>query len=181
MYLYPGGSAVEPDTYYFNIQKNYWCDLYKKTAHNGEQNGGMLFAKLASISIAAGFSLFWVAAPIKIIQHRSLRTIAQVCGVIAMIFGAMIFTSFHDLVIILGGISGAIAFSIILYYLKINKQTKLYRLGVFAFVLIGINNLVYFFDFITLILAVLQKLTFLIVFVWVTMLSLYLIKDVETS
>lgn len=176
MYLYPGGNALDSNTNYFDIQENYWCDLYKATAHNGQVNKGMLFAKLATICITIGFSLFWVAAPIKIVKNKFLRTTAQISGVTAMLFGALIFTSYHDLVIILGGISGAVAFMILLYFLKANGQTKLYRIGLFSFVLIGLNNLVYFFDIITLILAVLQKLTFLVVFIWVVMVRSYLIK-----
>jgi hypothetical protein len=71
---YPGGSWTEPEATGFSIARNFWCDLLRTRAINGEDN--LLGKRLASLAFAAlGLGLWpywWVAGAVFEGRRRKL-------------------------------------------------------------------------------------------------------------
>jgi hypothetical protein len=179
--LYPGGSAVDPNSTSFSIVHNYWCDLLSEKTQNGSLNAGRKFSMTAMFVLCPTLMIFFYVVPNHIQTSYKTKTIAQICGILSMMIALAIFTSLHSYVIATSGFFGLIALVIIFIQLYRLKMHKLFWFGIIACVLITLNNVIYYSRIGVSILPFLQKITFVIFLLWIVTICVHLFRREHTA
>ncbi|MEY3236340.1 MAG: hypothetical protein RI883_441 [Bacteroidota bacterium] len=173
---YPGGSNFDKTQIGFHWSTNYWCELLGEYSKNGFINKARPIALVGMIFLSLSLSLFWIQLPNSLSLTKISNRIIQFCGMLSMIFFSLIFTDYHDVFIGLAVLFGATAFILTIYGFYKLGNLKTYLFGSFCLILVAINNLIYLFDFQINYLPILQKITFLCIFVWITSITFYVSK-----
>ncbi|MEM6698433.1 MAG: hypothetical protein AAF599_08555, partial [Bacteroidota bacterium] len=97
-----------------------------------------------------------------------------------MAIAIFIFTPLHDIVIIVAGILALMTLIALFVGLYKSKHTRLLYVGIACLLLMGLNNLIYFTNTGMEHLAVLQKITFIFVLLWILMLNYKFIQLSKT-
>jgi len=177
--LYPGGSEFDPTTNGFDWARNYWCDLMNPRALNGMYNPARPFSILAWSILCISLMDFFFMMRDLMEGNKCWRYIIPSSGIISMLLLNFIFTPIHHLLIIISSIFGGIALSAIIRELYF-KNLKFYLIiGYFNFILISINVFIYLSNTFIIILPIMQKITLLTVFFWISILNLYMIQKVK--
>jgi hypothetical protein len=170
IFLYPGGSQTDTMATSFSFLHNYWCDLFGATAYNGAPNPAQFVAIAAMLVLCPSIALLWWWLPRLFIQKEKnapvSHKIIRYFGVFAMFALLFLWTSWHDAVVNISGFAGAISLFFFLYELYTHQKNALLGLGLLCVALSGCNYLVYQTQFALFILPVLQKITFVLFFVW---------------
>ena len=91
MLLYPGGTIHNPGTEKYYLTENFFSDLGRAVAHNGEQNfHSSLIFNLSLLLIGVTFSIFYLSLPTLFKDSKSNHIIAKI-GVIFGILGGCSF------------------------------------------------------------------------------------------
>jgi hypothetical membrane protein len=91
MFLYPGGTAVDPSTPGYRFFHNFFSDLGRIVAHNGESNIASAVAFVVALSLAGlGLAIFFVA----ILPLYRPRRLALALGLVGSLFGVLSGLSF---------------------------------------------------------------------------------------
>lgn len=173
--LYPGGAPNDPSSTGFSLQHNYLCHLFNATAVNGKVNSGRLWALLGMFLLCVGFMLFFYRFALKI-EPSKYAKVLRYSGLLAMIFAFLVSTPWHDTMTTLACLFAFVALTIISYSLF---QSKLAGLKVFTLWCMGIllvNNFVYYTTYYLEYLAILQKVSFVLLTAWMLALD-YLTKS----
>lgn len=165
--FYPGGSQLDKATKGFSWLNNYWCDLLDELAKNGQTNSARPIAIISWIILCFSLSIAWYFLPQLFSINTTTKRTIRICGIGAMLVAALLFTSLHDVVIRLAGGLGFIAFVITLTLFYRNKMYRLFYSGLFCVVLMGLNYYIMMTDATGLYLPVIQKVTFIIVLLWI--------------
>ncbi|HEY0976892.1 MAG TPA: hypothetical protein VGE21_05435 [Flavobacteriales bacterium] len=98
--LYPGGSLFDPTSVGFVWSRNFICNLFEKTAFNGEPNPGRVWALvgIAFHSIAEGLFFLRMA---RVIHHRHTQLVLRIVGFGNIAFNFMIATPYHDAMVVI--------------------------------------------------------------------------------
>lgn len=124
--FYPGGNRFEPAAMGYSFFDNFWCDLLDKITHRGEPNAGRPFAVLANIIFPLSMIPLWIEIPNKYAPSFRLMRATQVFGIGAMFTAALVFSPFHDNMIILNSITLGPALLLLTYfYFKAKKRVLL--------------------------------------------------------
>ena len=173
---YPGGSNFYPQEKGFSWSNNYWCELLGENAKNGQNNRARPIALLAMVILTFSISLFWVKLPNLIPMRLWMSRILQISGVISMFSAIFIFSSYHDFYVTISVLFGTLAFSLALYGLYTHHFMRYFNYCVLCLVLIQANNFIYLSSFLIDYLPILQKITFILVFAWIVVLSMRFLK-----
>ena len=95
----------------------------------------------------------------------------QLSGIVSACTAIFIFTGYHDLVINVSGFLALFAFVGTFKGLYRMGWRKLFWFGIFNFLLIGVNNLLYYIAGLLIFLPVVQKITFLCFLVWISLIN----------
>jgi hypothetical protein len=164
---YPGGSGVDPAAAGFSWVNNYWCNLLNSVAINGQPNGGQAYAYAAMAILTLSLVHFWwVFARFAPFRHWERKAI-QWAALSSMVVVLFIATGAHDTVINVSGAFGLVALAGTFKGLHRLGWKGLFYAGLFNFVLIVLNNVLYHGSFYSL-LPVVQKITFVTILIWVT-------------
>jgi len=165
--LYPGGSQADKNSTGYSVTGNYWCNLLYKNGINGGRNPGQPFAAAGMFVICFALSCFWIFFPIQIGSKKYHRILIQIPGVAAMASSFLLLTDLdHDLVINTSSTLGFIAFVGTIIALYKIKLYKLFALGVFNIILVGLNNYLYHAKGMMAYLPVVQKFSFISFLIW---------------
>jgi hypothetical protein len=173
---YPGGSNFYPQEKGFSWSNNYWCELLGENAKNGQNNRARPIALLAMVILTFSISLFWVKLPNLIPMRLWMSRILQISGVISMFSAIFIFSSYHDFYVTISVLFGTLAFSLALYGLYTHHFMRYFNYCVLCLVLIQANNFIYLSSILIDYLPLLQKITFILVFAWIVVLSMRFLK-----
>ncbi len=176
-YLYPGGSNINKTEKGFNLITNYWCDLTGDLAKNGEPNSGQFYALIAMTILCFSLMVFWFYLPELFKIKNKTSAIIQYSGIISMSITLFLFTSYHDTVINIAGFFGVIAIILTFNELKKHRFNKLFGLGLMCFMMGSINYGIYQTQQFLFLLALLQKLTFVLCLTWFGIISLLIYKQ----
>lgn len=176
---YPGGSNFDQKQPNFNWTSNYWCELLGRNAKNGQPNTARPFGISAMIILSTSVSIFWWNLPKLIPMKKWMNSTLQISGVLAMVFSSFIFSNYHDIVIYLAVFFGVVALSFTLYGLNKNGLRQYLGLCIFCILLIFLNNFIYLTDYMISYLPIIQKITFVFIFLWIGLLSLRYMKQEE--
>jgi hypothetical protein len=173
--FYPGGSQVDKNSIGFSWLNNYWCNLLNEQAINGQPNSAKPIAVAAMFILCLTLILFWFMFPKYVAVDKRLAIIIKGCGSLAMLTGFLLFTNInHDPITNLAsgfGIIAAIGVLIGLY--KIGWH-MLFVLGLLNFLLVALNNYVYYTRGLIVYLPVIQKITFALFLFWICSIDLNL-------
>jgi len=170
---YPG-KDLDQDA--FSMIHDYWCDLYKRETPSGKKNGGMLFAKLGTITAALSFGAFWTSAPMYFIEHKAMRIITQALGVLALSIAVFLFSGYHDTVISLGSLFGFLALFLFVISLKGQVDSSLFFLGIIVIVFLVACNILLLLPEFFFILPVFQKLAMCVAIIWTVLIAKLTLK-----
>jgi hypothetical protein len=173
---YPGGSNFYPQEKGFSWSNNYWCELLGENAKNGQNNRARPIALLAMVILTFSISLFWVKLPNLIPMRLWMSRILQISGVISMFSAIFIFSSYHDFYVTISVLFGTLAFSLALYGLYTHHFMRYFNYCILCLVLIQANNFIYLSSILIDYLPLLQKITFILVFAWIVVLSMRFLK-----
>ena len=179
--LYPGGSQESLESVGFDWINNYWCNLMSKKGMNGQINSARPFAISAMIILCFSISIFFYQFAEILTQSSQRQKMIKVTGILSMIFATLMFTDYHDLMTILSSLFGLIAVVGIIKEIYDSKLVSYKKLGIICIVLLGINNIIYYSTEFIEWLPIIQKITFLIVLIWILGVNNEIRKKMKTG
>ncbi len=171
--LYPGGSQANLKSVGYSWQNNYWCELMNVEAMNGNYNPAVPFAVSGIVFLSIGLSSFFYQLPNYCPTSTFKRKLVRFCGVVGTIFATLLFTSFHDQMLIGFSVFTFITIVTALIILNENKEALCFWTGVISILMVQVNNYMYYLRVRVDLIPVIQKLTIVLVLVWVSTLNLY--------
>ncbi len=179
--LYPGGSQINLESVGYDWINNYWCNLMSKNGINGQINSGRPFAIFAMIVLCFSVSIFFYQFAETLTQSERWKKMIKTTGILSMIFATLMFTDYHDLMIILSSLFGLIAVIGIIKEIYSSKLINYKITGVICMILLGINNIIYYSTKLIEWLPLIQKITFLTVLIWILGMNNEIRKKLKTN
>ena len=165
--LYPGGSQVNIHSSGFDWLNNYWCNLMNEKGMNGEPNQARSISIIATVLLCASIGIFFYQFARFFAQKRIWKVSIKYGGLLSMSTAVFIFTPFHDLLTFISSIFGLFALIGIIVEIY-NSQLRWYKLlGMSCIVLLIANNYIYYTTQGIEWLPLLQKVTFLLILIWI--------------
>ena len=174
--IYSGGSQADINAVGFDWVSNYTCDLFHTHGINGVSNPARLTGLIGVFLICVSLSFFFFQFSQLIPMPIFWKKIIQITGVLCMICVVLIFTDLHNIMILLASSFGLLALIGIIRALLKNKFYKYLWAGGFCIFLLVLNNYFYYFDILTTILPLIQKISIVLVLTWVMSLNFELIR-----
>jgi hypothetical protein len=163
---YPGGSQHDKNSIGYDWKNNYLSNLFTQKAVNGSPNASRPWAIAGMLFLCSGFGLFFVDFSKKIPLKGSAKII-RYCGVIAMLFGFLAVTPYHDIVI---RIASTLALISMFYIIVFVFKSKLHLFKALSFICMLVfyccNYLYYTSSYLEW-LPIMQKTLLLIIIIWV--------------
>ena len=175
--LYPGGSQVDLDAEGFDWVNNYWCNLTNKKGMNGQLNPARPYAILAMTILCFSLIFFFIQFANAYCKNRKWKSIIKMTGVISMSFALFVFTKYHDVITMLSSFFGLFTVIGIIREVYLSKMVRYKYFGVLCIVLLVINNCIYYSKYFIEVLPLLQKVTFVIVLIWIGALNVKMRKS----
>ena len=176
---YPGGSINDITTVGYSYFHNFLCDLMLIITESGIVNTARPLGVISHILLGLTMMCFFYILP-EIFRHTNKNTlIVRRFGVLTMCIFILMFTPYHDTIVILTGIFGTIA--LIPFFIELPKceDNALKIMSVVCFTL----SIIVYLSFVTKVgfyyLPMLQKITFVIDAFWVIWVSLIVAKKHE--
>jgi hypothetical protein len=151
-----------------------------ENAKNGLRNIARPYAMMGMVILSISVSVFWWKIPTIVFENsRLIRGVMRYCGMLSMLFSALIFTDWHDGIIYAAVITGAVSFTLLFYELFRIKRDFLSYFGVVCLGFIFMNCMIYISNYGIEYLPLIQKITFAITLVWIILVTFYL-KNTRT-
>ena len=168
---YPGGSYAFPEQEGFSWTYNYWCNLLSKYAINGELNPARPYALAGTVFLCGGIGSFFALYTKYFSLHLFWQRITETVGIGSMVSAVFLFTEYHDLVLTIAGVLGGIALIGTMRALYADRAFVMFWLGGLCLFLILANSYLYFGNFLSDFLPLLQKITMLVTILWIVSLN----------
>jgi len=172
--FYPGGSQADKNSKGFSWMNNYWCNLLNENAMNGEHNSARPVALASMFVLCFTLATFWCIFPQQVNFRKRNRLAIQISGAVSMTIGMFLFTALHDMIINVTALCAVVAIAGTFAGLHKLKWRRLFLLGIFNFVLVVLNNILYYGQGLKLYLPVVQKITFLFFLFWICLIDINL-------
>jgi hypothetical protein len=170
-FFYPGGSQADKTVQGFSWLNNYWCDLLNEKAKNGHDNTARPIAIFSWLVLCFSLSIFWYYLPRMFSMKEGGKNTIVISGIASMLVAVFLFTSYHDVVIQVAGLFGIISNIGALIGLYKTRLYGFFYTGVFCFILMILNYVIMVGNIFAQYQPLIQKLTFLIVLLWVAYIS----------
>lgn len=176
---YPGGSYFDRKAEGFSWLHNYWCNLMGKSALNGIKNPARPIAIAGAAILCAGVGYFYFLFPRYFKVNTTWKRLTEIFGIASMVFAVFLYSNYHDLTLTIAGVFGFGAMMGTLIALRRNNSPVMLTIGSICVALIAINNIIYYTDFLITLLPVIQKVTLLLVLLWLIGLNFVFLKSVK--
>jgi hypothetical protein len=173
---YPGGSQKDINAIGYDWRYNYLCNLVSEKAVNGADNASRIWGIVGMLCMCASLSLFFVRFADKIPLIKSAKII-KYCGIGSMFFGFFVFTPYHNLMTTLSSIAALIALFYMVFYIFKSKRPIFKWLSALCLAVLYLNNYIYYSQNFLEYLAILQKVSFLIVAALILGLDYFTVKE----
>lgn len=173
---FPGGSYTENCTLGYSWSHNYLCDIIAIESYNGEWNHCYRIGLAAMICLCWGISMFFFFFPEWLNVKGIWKFIIKWMGLVSMICAMLIFSELHNIMI---AISSALALPALFgVFITLYRQRyfKYFYFGVFILVLLLINNVIYYTDFMEHWLPQIQKISVICVILWLVHMNVHFVK-----
>ena len=174
--LNPGGSQANLNSEGFDWVNNYWCNLMNEKGMNGQPNPACPYSIFAMTILCLSLMIFFVQFAEVFSKNKLWKWIIKIGGILSMISAIFISTKYHDLMTI---ISSCFGLFVVIGIIKEIYQSDLsfYKnSGVVCLLLLGLNNFIYYSTHFINWLPLIQKITFLIVLIWIIGLNREIVK-----
>jgi len=165
--LYPGGSQANPNSMGYDWINNYWCNLLNQHATNGDINPARPFAIFGMVILCMTMVIFFYQVGEFLVENQVWKRLIQWNGGLSMIFGVLIFTSFHDVMTLISSLFGLVVVFGIIKEIYRSELTFFKISGTVCLLLLTVNNLIYYSSYFIEWLPLIQKISFLVVLSWV--------------
>lgn len=163
---YPGGSQANEHEIGYCWYNNYLCDVIASVTHSELSHPYYKVGLAAMLCLCGGLSMFFFYFPEWLKLKGPWKPIIKWMGFISMICAMMIFTDLHNIMIAVASILALPAlFGIFVTLYKKRIMPVLY-FGIFILILLILNNVIYYTDYMVVILPQLQKISCLMVIIW---------------
>ena len=166
--LYPGGTHEHPASKGYSWTENYWCNLLSENAINGQPNPASPVAFFAMVIVCLSVLMFWWLIISFSDLQSGVKRLLKACALLSMAISIFIFTPYHDAVINVAGGFGVIVLIACYYILYKRNDRMLFLYGIFTFLLMVVNNIMYhggWFHW----LPVVQKFTIFFFLLWIVL------------
>jgi len=168
---YPGGSNANRTAVGFSWQHNYWCDLLGDVGKNGVINPARPIALAAMLVLCGSLAFFWWLLPYLYGQNSRFIRLSQWTGTLSMGVILFIGTTYHDVVMNVAGGLGVVSLLATFVGLYRNRLFYSAAFGLLCILLVGANNYVYYSLQYINYLPVIQKITFALFLMWITLVN----------
>ncbi len=172
--LYPGGSQNDLEAAGFNWFHNYWCDLMGEKAANGLQNPGANYAITALLSLCISMAVFFVLFSKTLVKNLTWKRIIIVSGIISMFNAVLIFSDWHNIMIISSSIFAFIALTGVVRTFYLSSLRNYQWSALFILLVLLVLNVMYYTSYGLYYLPFMQKLAMLFILIWVVSFSMLL-------
>lgn len=168
---YPGGNQLDIQQQGYSWLHNYWCNLMNVNALNGLANPARPWAIASHTLLCSGFLIIFIGFGNSQVTHPTRRMIFLSASTLCMGAMLLIFSSWHDIMTTLSSIFGLWVVGEIIYWMILSGKRWLLFYGLCIGVLLGINNYIYYSQNGLYWLPIIQKITFVMVILWVLYLN----------
>ena len=165
--LYPGGSQANLKSEGFDWIDNYWCNLMNQNGMNGEPNPAKPFSIFALSILCISLMVFFIRFARTYPKSKLWMQIISTCGVISMSSAILIFTPYHDLMTLVSSFFGLFVVAGIVKEIYRSNLTPYKIGGAACVILLGLNNYIYYSRQGIELLPFLQKITLIMVLIWI--------------
>ena len=178
---YPGGSDNYPHANGYSFYHNFLCDTMNPITQSGIVNEARFMAIISHLVLSfTMISFFYILPKIFTVKNRNTKLIA-IFGIASMTAMAFMYTTYHDAMVTVTGVLGAIALIPFFIELRHFKNKGLKRLAYLCYLL----SIIVFFIFETKIgiyyLPFIQKITFVADAYWVVWSCMIVINKNKTA
>ena len=174
--LYPGGSQADLQSVGYDWINNYWCNLMNDQAMNGQPNPAKPFAVVAMVILCLSLLVFFIQFALVFEGGKIWGHIIKWNAILSMSFAMLMFTAYHDVMTMLSSIFGLFVVIGIIRAVYRSNLT-IYKIGGFlCLVLLGINNYIYYSLDGIVVLPLVQKITFVVVLIWILGLNFEMVE-----
>jgi hypothetical protein len=169
---YPGGSQHDKNSIGYDWKNNYLSNLFSQNAVNGSPNASRPWAIAGMLFLCSSFALFFVDFSKKI-TLKSASIIIRYCGVVAMLFGFLAVTPYHDTVIRIASTLALISMFYIVVFVFKSKLHLFKVLSIICMLVFYCCNYLYYTRSYLELLPIMQKTLLLIIIIWVLSLQYF--------
>lgn len=173
---YPGGSEVDECSTGYSWVQNYLCDVIANVSHSNSHHHFHKVGLAAMISLCGGISMFFFFFTDWMKVKGPWRFVIKWMGLISMISAMFIFTDLHNIMIAVSSILALPALLGVFIILYRRKLFPFFYAGILILILLVINNVIYYTDYMVSILPQVQKLTCLTIIVWIMYMNWQLVQ-----
>ena len=165
-FYYPGGSQYDKNAIGFSWQHNYLTNLFSKNAVNGLTNTAQPTAMAGMFMLCVGFIEAFIYFSKKI-PSKTASGIIKYFGVAAMVFTLLAMTPYHDIAVMLASTCALVSLFYITVFLFRSKLVYMKVLSVICLLCFYGSNYMYYTRTYLELLPIMQKVTILLVVVWI--------------
>jgi len=147
---------------------------------NGKINSARPIAIFAMIILCASVSVFFYQFAEFLTQNNTWKFLIKISGFGSMIFATLMFTDYHNLMTIISSLFGLVAVIGIIKEIYGSNFSRYKLAGIFCFLLLGLNNVIYYSTALIEWLPFIQKITFLVVLIWIVGVNNEIRKKIKT-
>ena len=168
---FPGGSQVDTSAVCYSWTHNYLCDVIASEAHNCLPHPYYKIGLLAMICLCGGISMFFFFFTDWMRVKGFWKFIIRWMGLISMICAMLIFTELHNIMIAVASILALPALTGVFITLYRRRLFSYFSCGIMILILMLINNLIYYTDYMIEWLPQIQKISVLCVITWLSIMN----------
>ena len=162
---YPGGSQSDPNSIGFDWKNNYLCNLFNPKAVNGAENPYRFAAIFGMLILCISLGIFFYrisnkvtfGAPAKIIKYF---------GIGSMIFAFLVVTPYHDSMTTTSSVLALVSLFYTTVFILKSKLTFFKALSVVGIAVLYFTNYIYYTRNMLQLLPIMQKVSFLMIIIW---------------
>jgi hypothetical protein len=153
---YPGGTLESTSTVGYNWTHNFISSLFQPRALNGAANPARHWAVPALLVLSVSLAVVYVRIAATSRSQAHKKTI-QIAGIGAMVYGFLVATPMHDLMVSIGLVFSLVALVATTHMLYVERQRSLFGWGVLCLALTALAAAMYYGHTLWYLLPVVQK------------------------
>jgi hypothetical protein len=171
-FYYPGGSQYDKNAVGFDWENNYLTNLFGNTAVNGLTNTARPIAMVGMLVLCVGFMEEFIYFSKKI-PSKTASGIIKYFGIAAMVFALLAMTPYHDTAVILASTCALVSLFYITVFLFKSRLNYMKVLSVICLLCFYGSNYMYYTRSYLALLPIMQKITILLVVIWIIALEYF--------
>jgi len=162
---YPGGTTESATTVGYSWTHNFISTLFVPRAMNGAANPARYYADAAMLFLCVSLAIIFRQISLEIGPRVHKKTV-EIGGIGSMVYGFLVVTPMHDLMVSIGLVFGLAALFAITHALYLERRRWLFGWGTICVVLSLVSAAMYYGDILYSYLPVVQKGSWVVWIAW---------------